>query len=132
MLAEADKRHVIATASKVETRDESQQQFAPHRICTVKMFLILFLQATLQTFSCSYVSKKWEKEEALMKNICWFSCFGLALCIAVCSIFGTKMRKRPYISVPILLIYCLSLQGAVIYLGMHYFTPDHAMMSSIM
>ena len=48
MLAEADKRHVIATASKVETRDESQQQFAPHRICTVKMFLILFLQATLQ------------------------------------------------------------------------------------
>lgn len=68
MLAEADKRHVIATASKEEARDESQQQFAPHRICTVKMFLILFLQATLQTFSCSYVSKKWAEEEMLKNN----------------------------------------------------------------
>ena len=28
MLAEADKRHVIATASKEEARDESQQQLA--------------------------------------------------------------------------------------------------------
>lgn len=131
MLAEADKRHVIATASKVETKDESAQQFPPHRICTIKMFLILFLQATLQTFSCSYVSKKWEKEKTL-KNICWLSCFSLSLCIAICSIFGTKMRKRPYISIPLFLIYCLSLEGAIIYLGMNFFTPDHAMMSSIM
>ena len=68
----------------------------------------------------------------MLKNICWLSCFGLAICIAICSIFGTKMRKRPYFSIPILIIYCLSLQGAVIYLGMHFFTPDHAMMSSIM
>ena len=131
MIAEADKRHIIATASKVETRDESQQQFPAHRICTIKMFLILFLQATLQTFSCSYVSKKWEKEQTL-KTICWISCFSLLLCIVICSIFGTKMRKRSYISIPLFFIYCISLEGAVIYLGMRFFTPDHAMMSSIM
>ena len=129
-IAETDKRHVIATANK-ETGDESQQQFLPHRICTIKMFLILFLQATLQTFSCSYVSKKIEKEPTL-ENVCWISCFTLLLCIAICSIFGTKMRKRSYISIPLFIIYCLSLEGAVIYLGMRLFTPEHAIMSSIM
>ena len=95
------------------------------------MFLILFLQATLQTFSCSYVSEKIEKEPTL-ENVCWISCFTLLLCVAICSIFGTKMRKRSYISIPLFIIYCLSLEGAVIYLGMSLLTPEHAMMSSIM
>ena len=69
ILAEQDKKQIIETISKAETQDESQQKFPPHRICTIKMFLILFLQATLQTFSCSYVCKKREDGETL-KEIC--------------------------------------------------------------
>ena len=50
-------------AADSNTHDDSQQQFPPQRICTIKMFLLLFLQHILLTFSCSYVSKKWDKND---------------------------------------------------------------------
>ena len=58
--------------------------------------------------------------------------YSTLLCIVICSIFGAKLRKRPCISIPLFFLYCISLEGAIIYFGVAFFTANHAMMSSIM